>query len=136
MKKISYYGVLAACMLLTSCATYHLSTQSLMEQFASSQTEKKINVLVAPPYFFFPGIVNGNNLRTIGVLDKHEQPQTLNVTRHMGVKITQNTGKHTIFYFDTLLLQDSTISGSKTHFFTAKIRPIKLANISKIELQK
>ena len=75
-------------------------------------------------------------MRMITVLDNHEQPHTLPVKRHMGVKITQKTGKKTTFYFDTLLLKDSTITGNKTHFITSKIRPIRFADISKIELQK
>jgi hypothetical protein len=72
----------------------------------------------------------------ISVLDKKEKSHTFPVTRHMGVKITQNNGKKTTFYFDTLLLQGSTITGSKTHFLTARIKPIPFANINKIELQR
>ena len=53
---------------ISSCATYHLTTQSLLEQFADSQKEKKVNFIIAPP-FMFPGIVNGKSLREIKVLD-------------------------------------------------------------------
>lgn len=135
--KANLTTLLAVCtLLLSGCATYHLSTQSLLEQFAGTQKEKKILIVIMPPYFFYPGIVDGNSLRTIDVLDKSEQPHTLNVNRHTGVRITQKTGKRTTFYFNTLLLKDSTITGSKTHFFTAKIKPIQFANIEKIELQK
>jgi hypothetical protein len=122
--------------LLSGCATYHISTQSLMEQFANSKKETKVTVLIAPPFFFFPGIVDGNSLRTITVLDSKGKEKVLNVTRRTGVKITKNNGKHTTFYFDTLLLKDSTISGCKTHFVNAKIKPVRFADIRKIELQK
>ena len=109
--------------LLSGCATYHISTQSLAEQFASSGTEAKINV-------------NGNDLRTVTVLDKKGTKEELFVTRSTGMKITKKNGKHTTVYFDTILLTDSTLSGCKTHFFNSRIKPIKFADISKIELQK
>lgn len=135
MKK--YYTATILCwFLLTGCNTYHLSTESLLKQFAASQKETKVTLLILPPFVFFPGIVEGNSLRTITVLDKKEQEHIIPVTRSTGVKITQTNGKHTTFYFNTLLLKDSTINGSKTHFFTARIHPIKFADISKIELQK
>jgi len=129
-------AILSCAVLFTSCATYHMSAQSLLEQFANSQKEKKILIFVAPPFVFFPGIVDGNSLRKITVLDKKEAPHTFPVTRHMGIRITQNSGKRTTFYFNTLLLKDSTINGSKTHFFNARIKPIRFADISKIELQR
>lgn len=128
--------VAAFFVLFTSCKTYHISTESLLEQFAGSQKEKKILVFIAPPYFFYPGIVDGNSLRDITVLDKNEVQHTFPVTGHMGIRITQNSGKRTTFYFNTLLLKDSAINGSKTHFFNARIKPIRFADISKIELQR
>ena len=136
MKKPSLYLGIGLSLLLSSCATYHISMQSLLEQFAGTQKEKKIMIALAPPYFFYPGIVEGNNLRFVTVLDKNEHAHTIPVTMHTGVRITTNTGKRTTFYFNTLLLKDSTITGSKTHFFNASIRPIKFADITKIELQK
>ncbi|MBS1584684.1 MAG: hypothetical protein JSS82_03995 [Bacteroidetes bacterium] len=126
---------LSSSFLLMSCVTYHISTQSLMEQFAHAQKETKTTLFIAPPYVFFPGIVDGNSLKEIKVLDKNERAFILPVTNHTSVKITKNDGAHTTFYFNTLLLQDSTITGSKTHFFEAHIRPIKFMDIAKIELQ-
>ena len=125
-----------ACLLLSSCATYHLTTQSLLEQCATSPKQTKVNLLIAPPFVFFPGIVDGNSLTQLYCLDKNENEVMLPVTTHMGMRITQKDGKHTTFYFDTLLLKDSTVTGSKSHFIVMKINPIKLANISKIEVQK
>ncbi len=83
--------------LLSSCATYHISTESLLEQFAGVQKEKKITVFLAPPYFFYPGVVDGNTLRYVKVLDKQEKSHTYNITQRMNVSITQNSGKRTTF---------------------------------------
>ena len=121
--------------ILSSCETYHLSTQSLLTQFAETQTETKVNFIFAYP-LFFPGVVTGNNLRGIMCLDKNDQKVILNITNHTGVRITKKDGKRKTFYFDTLLIKDSVINGAESHFFGLTIKPIKLNEIEKIELQK
>lgn len=136
-KQLKSINVLIICSIyLYGCATYHLSTQSLLEQFANTQTEKKVNVIIAPPFFFFPGIVKGNNLREIKCLDITEKECVFPITNRTAVKITKKDSSRTTFYFDTLIIQDSTITGCKSHFIGMKIKPVKLAEINKIEIQK
>ena len=136
MKKASFPLLFFFLFLLTGCATYHLSTQSLIEQFGNSSTEKKKTLLPVFPYIFFIDPVTGNDLQTIKVLDKNGQEIVLPVTNRTGVRITRTDSSRTTFYFNTLLLKDSTITGSKTHFFNAHIKPINFKDISKIEIQK
>ena len=134
--KIAVVGLLfVSLILLSSCETYHLSTQSLLEQLADTQKEKKINVIIAFP-FFFPGVVNGNSLRQIKVLDQFEKEIVLSVSNRMSVRITKKDGERKKFYFDTLLVQDSTINGKNDHFFGININPINLNNIKKIEIKE
>jgi len=116
---------------LSSCATYHLTTQSMLEQFANTGKEKKINYIVAFPYAVFPGKVTGNTLREVRVLDKTEKEVVIPVTNRTGVRITKKDGNKNTFYFDTLIIQDSTITGKKDHFFGFNIKPIKLNEIQK-----
>ena len=122
-------------LLLTSCATYHITPKNLVEQLADTQKEKKINVIIAFP-LFFPGVVTGNSLRQVKVLDKNEKECIIPVTHHTGVRVTKKDGKRKTFYFDTLIIQDSTITGKNDHFLGIDITPINLNNIEKIELQK
>lgn len=121
--------------ILCSCTTYHLTTQSLLEQFANSQPETKTNFIVAFP-LIFPGIVTGNSLTEIKVLDANNKEHVIPVTNHTGVRITKKDGTRKTFYFDTLLIKDSTINGKKSHFVGLDIKPIKLDDIAKIELQR
>jgi hypothetical protein len=123
----------AASLLLTGCATYHISTQSLVQQFANTQPEKKY-IYMYPGYI--PFSVNGNSLQSITVLDKNGKETVIPVSNRTSVRITRIDSSRTTFYFNTLLIRDSTITGSKTHFFEAHIKPIKLKDIAKIELQK
>jgi hypothetical protein len=135
-KQLTLTGLITvSTLLLSSCAPYHLTTQSLLEQFANTQKEKKVNYIVAFP-FVFPGTVTGNSLREIKVLDSKEKEQVIRVSHRTGVRITNKDGKRNTFYFDTLIIQDSTITGKKDHFLGINIKPINLNKIQKIELLK
>ena len=129
MKRYTLPAVLCL-LLLSGCATYYITTQSLRDQLAGTKMEKKPNLLIPVDN------IKGNNLITVNVLDKKEQPYTLKVTQRTGVRIKQNNGKKVTFYFNTLQVTDSTITGSKTHLYNAKIKPVLLRNITSIELQK
>ncbi len=135
-KPLFYPFLILAVSLFTGCATYHVSTESLVKQFANSSAEKKKTVLPIFPYVFFIDTVTGNDLATITCLDKNGQEKIIPITNRTGVRITKTHSSRVTFYFDTLLLKDSTITGSKTHFFNAHIKPIPFSYISKIEIQK
>ena len=136
MKKELFIPFFFCLCMLAGCATYHLSTKSLVDQFANSSTEKKKILLPVFPYTFFVDPVTGNDLRTITCLDKNGHEKVITVTNRTGVRITKMDSSRTTFYFNTLLLKDSTITGSKTHFFNAHIKPISFRDISKIEIQQ
>lgn len=116
--------------MVSGCATYHVSTESLTRQFADLGTEKK-----EAPLFFYKA-VHGNQLSSIKVLDNKGKEKILPVTNRTGVRITRVDNSKVTFYFDTLILQDSSITGSKSHFFNAPIKRVYFSEIKKIELQK
>jgi len=132
MKKILLY--MSASLLLTSCATYHLSTESLVQQMADTRPERKY--IYSPNLPFIPFSVEGNSLQQLKCLDKNGKETTIDVTNRTSVKITLADSSHKTFYFNTLLLKDSTITGSKTHFFEMHIKPILLRDVVKIEVQR
>lgn len=121
-------------LLLSSCATYHITTKSLVEQLANTHKEKKELLVIAFP-FFIPFMVEGNSLREIKVLDINEKENNLFVTNHTGIRITKKDGKRKTFYFNTLMLKDSLVTGKVDHFIGVNINPININNIEKIELQ-
>jgi hypothetical protein len=120
---------------LFGCTTYHLTTESLLQQFANVHPETKTNFIVAFP-LIFPGTVTGNSLTEINVLDQNNKEHTIPVTNHTGVRITKKDGTRKTFYFDTLIIKDSIINGKKSHFVGLDIKPLKLDDIAKIELQR
>ncbi|MEW6773676.1 MAG: hypothetical protein AB1304_06740 [Bacteroidota bacterium] len=127
--------VISTLILFTSCATYYLTQQSLVEQVINSQPEKKVTVAIVFP-IIIPGVVTGNSLREIKVKDKKGNEVILPVTNRTAIRITQNNGKRTTFYLNTLIIQDSMITGKKDHFIGMSIKPININNIKLIEVEK
>ena len=120
--------VLLIMFLLSGCATYQITTASLSEQLTGNAVSKG--------YLMATDNVKGNDLEKVKCIDKNGKEIELPVTNRTGVKITKTDNSKTTFYFNTLLIKDSSIVGSKTHFFNAKIKPIKFSDIIKIEIMK
>lgn len=135
MIKVSKITLTLTTLFLVGCTTYHVTTESLLQQFADVHPETKTNFIIAFP-LIFPWSVTGNSLTEIKVLDQNNKEHTIQVTYHTGVRISKKDGTKKTFYFDTLLISDSTINGKKSHFVGIDIHPIKLSDIEKIELQR
>jgi hypothetical protein len=105
-----------------------------VEQLANTHKEKKELLVIAFP-FFIPFTVEGNSLTEIKVLDLNEKETNLFVTNHTGIRITKKDGNRKTFYFNTLILRDSLVTGKVDHFLGVNINPINLNTIEKIELQ-
>jgi hypothetical protein len=128
MQKVFFGLTIISLALLTSCAAYQLSTQSLSDQLNGN--------IVSKGYLLATNAVKGNDLKTIKCIDKNGKEKVITVTNRTGVRITKNDNSKTTFYFNTLLIKDSSIIGSKTHFFNDKVKPIKFSDISKIEIME
>lgn len=118
----------------SSCATYHLSKESLLEQFANVHPQEKKTLLIAFP-IFIPFKITGNDIQEVKCFDKNEKEVILQVTRHTGIRITKKDKTYKTFMFDTLRIKDSLINGSKSNFLNLNIVPINLNDIEKIEIQ-
>jgi hypothetical protein len=122
MKKILYLSILLV-ISAHGFTQFHISKESLIEQFKGSSKREHI-------------FVRGNDLAIILCLDKNERQTDVPVNNRTGIRIFLNDKSKKTFYFNTVVLTDSTIGGSKTHFFNAQIKPIRFSDISKIEILK
>lgn len=122
MRKTVLPLLLACTLLLTSCTTYHLSTQSLLQQLVNSGIQKR-------------GVVTGNDLTTITCLDKKGMEHTLTVVPRTQIRITKQNNSRTTIYFYTLTIKDSALSGSKSNIVNLPIKPIPLSDIMLLEVQ-
>lgn len=128
MKRIYYVVTFISMTILTSCASYTISTSSLSEQLTGG--------IVSKGYLLAKDAVKGNDLETITCVDKNGREKEIKVTNRTGVRITKTDKSRITFYFNTLLINDSSIVGSKTHFFNEKVKPIRFNDISKIEIME
>jgi len=101
---------------------------------ANTYPERKYTY--SPNLPFIPFSVEGNSLHQLKCVDKNGKEITIDLTNRTSVRITLADSSRKTFYFNTLLLKDSTIAGSKTHFFEMHIKPILLKDVVKIEVQK
>ena len=108
----------------------------MLEQFVSAHPDN-VSLTYRFTYpFYMGGMVLGNDLREIKCLDKNGTQNTIPLTTHTSVRITQKDSSRTTFYFNTLVIKDSLILGSKSHFAQLNIQPINLNKVALIEIRK
>jgi hypothetical protein len=123
MKKLSILPLFILLASLSGFSQYHISKDSLINQMQKGAPEKHI-------------FVTGNDLQTIACLDKNENAVNLEITNRTGIRIIRKDNSKKTFYLNTVIITDSTIGGSKTHFFNAQIKAIRFSDIDKIEILK
>ncbi|KAF0200978.1 MAG: hypothetical protein FD170_3010 [Bacteroidetes bacterium] len=112
MKKFIIAMVFTA--ILTGCATYITTTNNLQSALEKGKPEV--------------------GKTQIKATDKNGKEVILGTSLQSGIRITKNDNTRQTFYFVTASLQDSMIIGSKSAIFNIPIKPIKVADIKKIEL--
>jgi hypothetical protein len=125
-KSICLITLILVALLATSSDAFsqcYISKDSLTQLTKISGSEKHI-------------FVKGNDIKSVSCVEKSGKSETIMVDNRTGIRIFMNDKSTKSFYFNTILLTDSTISGSKTHFFSAQIKPIPLDSISKIQIMK
>jgi hypothetical protein len=118
----------SALLFLMACSSYQITKSSLSDQINGNSVNKG--------YLFAASAVQGNTLTTVKCIDKSGKEVNLTVTNQTMVKIILVDNSSVKFYFNTLLIKDSTITGSKTHFFNYKVKPIKFGAIEKIQIME
>ena len=101
---------------LTGCATYQISTTELSQQLNGD--------IVSKGYLLATDAVKGNSLKTIKCVGKNGIEKEITVTNRTGIRITKKDNSKTSMYLNTVLIKDSAITGSKTHFFNAELTPL------------
>ena len=134
----SIIGIIFTTM-MCSCTTYYLTTSSLNKQLAQIDTNSIHEVYDFR--FGLLGVVAGgkhfyNAINEVVVTDKTGETDTLIVTAHTGVKITDKYGVHKIVLFDSMFIRDSLLYGNKSHLINIPIKPFHLRDIAKLELQE
>ena len=76
-----------------------------------------------------------NKITSAKVTGKNGKAFIVYPNLHTAVRITSKTGEHKIVMFSTMFVKDSLLCGNKSHIFNIPIKPFKIADITKLELQ-
>lgn len=134
MKKACFATLLFAIALsfsLLSCKTYYIPVDTFEEQLRSAAPSQVRDVHM-PFHVTIPFYTNA--LTYITCVDNEGNVYELKNSPSIEMRVTQHSGKRTLFYFDTVLLQDSLLVG-KTSRFLALEKSIPLSSIKQIEVQ-
>ena len=132
-KKFSFLTSIASILICCSCATYPVTKESLVAQLAAIDSTDLI-----------PGTVRGpmgeehnylaNPLDIVEGLEKEGSKRKLIIRPSLEIRVTENSGNRTIFYFDRIIVSDNTLTGVRSRFLSAISKSIPLEGISKIEI--
>lgn len=121
-------------LLLTSCKTYTIETDSFRNQLVSDSINIK-KVEINNPLYYGGIKYSSNNIDSLLVSDKNGNKSYIKNSPSIELRITQQNGKKSILYFDTVILENDTLKGSKSRFAQRLTKQIPMDSIVKIEIQ-
>ena len=133
-----YISVVLLLFCFAGCATYYIPLESFKHQFSEIDTTKLRNVKINVPVIvnsLATSIYPANPIDTIDCVDDNNKPIRLANSPSIEVRFTEKNDAHTIFYFDTIYLQDSLIVGAKSRFLPALRDAIPINSVKLIEVQ-
>lgn len=136
--KIGCFVIFASMIGFSGCATYYIPIESFKKQFNGIDSthlrlvESNVPVILygATSYSYF-----ANPMDTIDCVDGNNKPVRLANGPSIEIRFTDKNDERTIFYFDTIYLQDSLIVGTKSRFIPSLRDAIPINNVKLIEVQ-
>ena len=130
--KLIGIGVLV---LIFSCKTYTISTDSFREQMIEAKSRNLSKVHINNPLLYGNMKYSSNNIDRIIVKDKNGNNTYLNNSPSIEIRVTHVNGKKYHFYFDTVILENDTLKGGRSRFAQNLTQAISMDSIVEIEVQ-
>lgn len=130
-----FFAVFTTALLLISCSTYTIPIPSFREQMMNETTSNMKKVTVTNPLFYQNIQYKSNNIKRIIVSNKDGNPMYLDNSPSIEMRVTHVNGKKYHFYFDTVVLENDTLKGGRSHLAQGFDREIPMDSIAKIEVQ-
>ena len=128
MKKIIIVTI--SVLILSSCSTFTITKESLVQQLNENQNIAKTNNILSLGNEYY-----SNNLQKIKCTDKDGKEVYLYTAKNMNFIITKtSTGKNVNLYFDTVYFKNDTLFGLKSRILGGK-RNISIKEVSKIVIK-
>ena len=131
--KIFTIGLL---LIIISCKTYTIPTESFKNQFTKTENIQEKEVEINNPLLYGNLKYSANNIKTLNVIDKKGNKLTIPNSPSLEMRITHKNGKKYLFYFDTIILENDTLKGSRSRFIPNLTNKIPFDSIEKIEVQE
>ena len=118
----------------SSCKTYYIPVDSFKQQFSPFDTSDLKEVETRGPagdvvkYKTYP-------IDIIHCIDKNGNPADLKNSPAVEIRFTDNDNKKTVFYFDLLRVDNTSISGIQSRHMTWIRKTIPIDSVKKIEVQ-
>jgi len=137
MNKIKLLIVFIASLSLFSCKTYTIAVDSFRQQMiqTGSGELKEVEVQNPLPNTFSNIKYLANTLKFIKVVDKKGQVVELENSPKLEMRVTRKNGKKTVFMFDTVIVENDTIKGSRSRIIQSLTKEIPLSMVEKIQIQ-
>lgn len=123
---------------LFGCTTYYIPLESFKHQFNGTDSTKLRIVEINVPVYI-NGVTSNtypaNTIDTIYCVDENNNSIKLANSPSIEIRFTDKNDDRTIFYFDTIYLQDSLIVGAKSRLIPTIRDAIPLIYVKLIEIQ-
>lgn len=130
---IKTYFLLLSVLMLSGCKSYYIPVDSFTQQVKDINSVELRTVHTKGPmgdvvsYKTYP-------IDYIQCVDKNNNPVELKNSPSIEIRFTDNQNKRTIFYFDQIYVQDSTVIGDGSRFINYQ-KSIPIKEIKLIEIQ-
>lgn len=131
---ILFAVIIGIIVFLSSCKTYSIPIDSFKQQFSSFDTSDLKEVATRGPagdvvkYKTYP-------IDIIRCVDKNGNPAELENSPSVEIRFTDSNNKKTLFYFDLLRVDNTSISGVQSRHMTWIRKTIPISDVKKIEVQ-
>jgi len=135
MKRFFPFSLLLS---LFGCSTYFIPVENFQHQFNGIDSTKLRMVEINVPVVIRGVATNSypaNPIDTIDCVDDNNNPIKLENSPSIEIRFTEKNDERTIFYFDTIYLQDSLIVGAKSRLIPTLRDAIPINNVKLIEVQ-
>ena len=116
-----------------SCKTYYIPIESFKEQFEDIDSADLLLVKIMGPVGYYAEYM-ANPIDYIKCVDKNNNDFELKNSPSIEIRFTDNSNKHTIYYFDRIFLQDTLIIGDMSRFIRLR-KSISVNDLKLIEVQ-
>ena len=128
--KTKFLLAIATVLLFSSCASYTITKESLIQQLGGFDNVSKISSVASAGVKY-----NSNKLTKVNCKNKKGEDVTVFIDKNVMLKTTNNIGISSSLLFDTIFIKNDTLFGLKSRFLGVE-KQISMKEVVKFEIVK